>query len=282
VSRTYRPLTVAFIAVAIMALSQSPLNAALPPVVSDYPLSGVVSQDGTTVTLGYEGGCVGGLGEEEGTGRHDICFGIGGGPFGVHQIALLTPGSMRIRLSAPAQFIDAGSSASLPGHAHRAGESLHGLSDSRKVVGFVKQLNPTEGALKFKRPLFSGELAWVTVRYDGMDLSGREVQENYKFYFAPIHGLSLIGASCVNRIARVTVFARTEGRLVVSISNSRPGASLARTSIRVTSPGKQVLRLRLPANVNGGNHANHCLISATLTNSSGNERATLRVSNKSG
>lgn len=132
--------------------------------VSGYPVSGTVSQDGRTVALGYERGVCGPVN----AGESVVCTddaGVGG----VHDLPVLTPGTVRVRVSLPVRFVRAG---------------------DRSVSAVVRQLDATDATVTFHRHVRAAqssgikrlsEFAWVIVERAG---------KQYRMLFDPLarHG----------------------------------------------------------------------------------------------
>lgn len=210
------------------------------PLASGYPISGSVSQGPVEVPLGYNSGCVGGVGEAED--GEPVCADVGlTGGLDVHQIPMLTPGVIHVRVSAPSQFVKA--------------------SDDG-VSGVVTQMTPSEAIIAFKGHLLSGSLATIGVNYNGAD---------YVFVFKPTDAVTIVGASCWRSEARVTVLAQATGTLSLDVRRS-PDGPVARASRKVTRGRRRTFHVRLAAV--GAGRSRRCLVEATLRNQSGSEHVT--------
>ena len=205
------------------------------PTVPGYPVSGSVSQGPLEVPLGYSSGCAGGVGQA--ADGESVCADVGvTGGLDVHEIPVLTPGVIHVRVSAPVRFLKA--------------------SDGQ-ITGVVTQVTASEATIVFKHPLASGSFATVGVNYAGAE---------YVFVFEPINPVTITSAKCDRSEARVTVITQATGVLSIRVRRSRAG--LATSATRQVAPGRSVFRLKLAAS-----GAERCLVTVTLRNQWGTERS---------
>jgi hypothetical protein len=241
-----RKLVVVILIIAIMGVVSAPALGAPHPIGPGYPPWGSVSQGGSEVPIEYSGNiCVGGVAHTRD--GETVCFGarlVGG----VYQIPLLTPGSIHVRLSAPARFVSASTT----------------VAGSARVNGVIKQVDPSDGMIMFDRPLVPGSVEVVTVEFEGTE---------FGLPFIPVNGFTMTHATCSRRTARVAVLAQAAGTLSVDVRSSRRGALLAHGSRRLNVPGSRILKLALPYR----RKTKNCSISVTLKNASGRQRATTSV-----
>lgn len=125
--------------------------------------NGTVSQGGVTVPLGSQSNCgLRGLLPESHCIGDAVSYLYGAED---HRLVLRTPGSVRVHLIAPVQFLKAGSFTT----------GLH--LKRRRIRGFIHQQNQTEAVIKFRQPLRTGEVAWVDAKYQG---------KAERFFFLPV------------------------------------------------------------------------------------------------
>lgn len=214
------------------------------PVTPLNPLKGWVDQGATPVPLGYAGGACAGTG----VGPHGepVCFDIGVSALDVQPIALLTPGSIHVRISMPVRFINAAQRAS---------------GRTAAMQGTIKQTTSTEAIISFPGKLVSRSLVDIDVNFNG---------QNFTFVFENATGLETERTVVMGRHVSVYLQAEVPGKLVIKIFH--PGGSLAAvTSRRMTSVGKRVVHLTLHKPFSR-NLASHCRIIVTLKNGLGSEQ----------
>lgn len=250
-----RRLAAIAVAMAASALGVAPAGA------TEEPPEATVSQGGVTVPLGYERNCS--LLSRDCI-AIDYAFGINPPPpYEIHELPLVTPGTVRVRAIVPVHFVGARSSGSPK--LTKAGPGLAaglGFTPLREVGGIVSQQAPAEATIRFPQTLSSGEFAGVVVQ---LNVEGRS--RSVYFSFFPIEGLTISRVSCHRRVAEVALHVRTVGTLTLDAGGSRVVRSLS-------TPGRRMLHLRVPMAHRGSG----CHVAATLTNPEGTERALARPS----
>jgi hypothetical protein len=219
-------------------------------VVPDLPFPGVASQEGAPVELGSTGGCVGGIGQS--SDGLPVCVGLESNTgFGVHQLSVLTPGSIRVHLSGQVQFAGARALIKPP-------DSEPPRSFPLSISGQVTQLDPSDATISFNQHLSAGDVVTISVSVNGKSLG-------VDYVLGITDGFSIVGTRCGRRSASVTVHAATTGTLLVRLH--RRGVLLGRSRRIVTTPGTQTVKLNT-----AGQRPGSCAFDVTLANASGKQR----------
>ncbi|HEY1688902.1 MAG TPA: hypothetical protein VGF95_08560 [Solirubrobacteraceae bacterium] len=200
----------------------------------ENPLKGWVSQGGNEVPLGYTGGACAGVWHPGELCADLVVIGLDAEP-----IALLTPGTVHLRVSAPVTFTKVDQVV-----------TGDGPNKGSTIEGRVHQTSPTEADVVFDEELvptmtLPAELVGIGVLYEGA---------KYGFAFKVEPGLTVESARLRGDMMTVKAGAAEAGGLDVVVEGGK-GARLARWAIAVRhAPSKITIKRRLRASARGHEH----------------------------
>jgi hypothetical protein len=178
-----------------------------------------------------------------------VCFDLDVIGLDAEPIALLTPRSVHLRVSAPATFTEVSQDA-----------SGNGPGGGGTIEGRVQQTTPTEAEVTFDK-----ELVPTKLLPDGLVEIGVQYQgKSYAFAFGVKPSMTLDSARMHDGVIALKVNARERGKLAVTVKTGKK-ATVWTTRIK-RAPETITIRHRLRASVRSHKH---CRVRVTLSNQAG-------------